>query len=166
MELQTKLDALLKSIELLLSNKQHGPALILIYSTTDILAWLGRNKAHIDVERSDFLTWVEKYLLPFLNVNIAALDLYSARCSILHSYSAESRLSRNQEAIEIFYAWGTANSEDLQAIIDSTDRKAVALQTEQLVKGLRIGIHKFLEEFPDGDLLSRRNEKLFASVPL
>jgi hypothetical protein len=166
MELREKLDSLLDAVELLLSNKLHGPSLILIYSTIDVLAWLGRHETHPDVTRKDFITWAQTYLLPLPESKITATNLYSARCSVLHSYSVESRLSREQEAVEIFYAWGSATSSDLQRIIDSTGRNAIALQTENLVEALRRGIDKFLSEFPDIQLLSSRNEKLLANVPI
>lgn len=164
MDLELKLDSLLDSIDLLLSKKHHGSALILIYSTIDILAWLGRGKDHQDVKRSDFLAWVKSYLLPIPNSSVSAIDLYAARCSLLHSYSAESKLSRNKQSSEIFYAWGSAESSDLQELIGLTDRTALALQVEDLVEALKLGIIKFLADFQDTSLLAERNEKLFANV--
>ena len=164
--LRSKLHGLLDSIDLLLSRDFHGPSLILVYSTIDILAWLDRSETHEDVTKSDFLSWVDRYLLPILNTIMSSVDMYSARCSLLHSYSPESKLSREGEARELFYSWGTGKSKDLQEIIDTTDREAVAIHIERLVDALRSRTLRFLEDVAHSVLILKRAEKLFTNVPI
>ena len=102
-ELQYHIHELVSSIDICRKDRKLTPSLILLYSTIDIMAWLDRDENHKDVRRSDFIKWVETYLLPNYRFSCTALDLYAARCAIIHSYSSESSLSRNGEANMIFY---------------------------------------------------------------
>jgi len=87
----------------------HGhvlPTLVLIYASIDILASLIRPESQEDVSRSDYTAWVEKYLLRAGSLPCTALEIYAARCALLHTYGAESRLSREGHARQIVYARG------------------------------------------------------------
>ena len=37
---------------------------------------------------------------------VSGLDLYAARCGVLHTYTMDSRLSTEGKAKRILYAWG------------------------------------------------------------
>lgn len=95
-------EELLTAIEACLRSRLLLPGLLLLYAGIDIMAWLNRPKSHADVQRSDFVEWAEKYLLPGTKLACSAIDLYAARCSLLHSYTAESRLSREGKAKQVF----------------------------------------------------------------
>jgi hypothetical protein len=164
--LETQTQHLISSIELCFKNQFVTPSLMLTYATIDIMAWLDRDKNHTDVQRSDFIKWVEAYLLPNSQLSCTAIDLYAARCSLIHSYSAASRLSREGKASEIFYAWGTADEKDLQKLIDlegSHDAKAV--QVEDLVDALKQGVAKFIANARHSQMTIDRAKKLFANMP-
>jgi hypothetical protein len=123
---------LIDAIELCIKNGFFGPALMLIYSTINVMAWLNRAEGHEDVVRNDFLLWVDTFLLPESRISFNALDLYAARCAILHSYSAESKLSRHGKAIKIGHAWlGKANQYDVELI-----KKDASTGTKLLPKGM------------------------------
>jgi hypothetical protein len=67
------------------------PTLALVYTSIDVVSSLERGpNEHV---QDYFTRWVEKYLLPDLDSGITAIDIYGARCGILHNFSGTSRLS-------------------------------------------------------------------------
>ena len=79
-------------------------ALALLFSSIDKMAWL--TSANIDHTRSDFIRWIDDYLLPAGSISLDAIDLYAARCGFLHTGSSESKLFRDGKAKQIFYSVG------------------------------------------------------------
>ncbi len=82
------------------------PGILLSYATMDIAASLTRPIGQPDTTGDDFKRWVEKYLLPGSRLNCSSADLWAARCGVLHTYSAASRLSRQGSAKMIAYVVG------------------------------------------------------------
>ena len=79
-------------------------ALALVFSSIDKMAWL--TSVNIDHTRSDFIRWIDDYLLPAGSISLDAIDLYAARCGFLHTGSSESKLFRDGKAKQIFYSVG------------------------------------------------------------
>ncbi len=134
------------------------------------MAWFDREVSHEDVQRSDFIRWVETYLLSEADAPCTAIDIYAARCSMLHSNSAESALSRKGAATHIFYAWGTAQKQNLEKLIDSVDAySAKAIHVEELFSSLQIGVAKFLLNIENDPchaaLVYERSAKCFIIIP-
>lgn len=164
--LEAQAHYLISSIQLCLENRFVAPSLMLIYAAIDIMAWLERDETHPDVQRDDFIRWVETYLLPDSQLLCTAIELYAARCSLLHSYSAESRLSREGRASQIFYAWGSAEERDLQKLIDfEGSRDAKAVQVEKLFDALKTGIEQFLSSTRHPEIVQSRAKKFFSNMP-
>jgi hypothetical protein len=170
--LQNHLNRLTVAIQLTLDAKKHLPTLILTYSAIDILAWLNRPASHPDVVKSDFTSWIDLYLLPDSNLSCSSLDLYAARCGIVHSYQAESKLSREGKAKQIWYAWGKGNATRLMDRIKQAkkDNIAVAVQVEDLFSSLKRGILSFLASLdanPSHSKLvyERASKKFFTNIP-
>jgi len=127
--LENNLDNVIKSIEICLNAKLLISSLVLLYSGIDIVAWLNRSVLKERGNKKDFIRWVDDYLLPNTNIKCRAIDLYAARCAIVHSYSSSSKLSKDGEAKEIYYSWGKANIKSLQNDIDKRSKKnVVAIQ--------------------------------------
>jgi hypothetical protein len=74
------------AINLCLSNNLRMPALVLIYSGIDMLAALGRPQSNPNVTRKDFINWCEHYLVPAGFNQCTPIDLYAARCGVVHTY--------------------------------------------------------------------------------
>jgi len=90
------------AIELCFRNKFINPVLILIYSTIDTFSYLDRiNDEEKVVDR--FARWVDTFLLPNSDLKCSALELYAARCGMVHSSTAESDLSKKGKVRQIFY---------------------------------------------------------------
>jgi len=65
----------LHAIGLCVKNHLIGPAIALIYSYVDAMAWVQRPSDQDDVRAKDFEEWVEKYLLPGSGLPCTARDL-------------------------------------------------------------------------------------------
>jgi hypothetical protein len=67
------------------------PALALPYSGIDVLGFLAPTEPR--ATRQTFIRWADAYLAAFLNrKGIGGIDLYSARCGVLHTGQAPSDL--------------------------------------------------------------------------
>ncbi len=142
--LKNNLDNIIKSIELCLNAKLKIPSLILLYSGIDIIAWLNRPNSKEYSSKKYFINWADNYLLANPNIKCKAIDLYAARCAIIHSYSFSSRLSEEGKAKEIYYAWGKANVKSLQNDIDSRSKKnAIAIHINDFLEAFKEGVEKF-----------------------
>ncbi len=133
-------------IDACMEKKAITPALVLIYSAIDTTGWLDSTEAF--TTRNDFMTWVDKYLLKSKPLRCTALDLYAARCGLLHTFSPDSQLSSAGKARVICYAWGTAKTEDLQRSIDLKNKvnELVAVHIDELYQAWKSGLVLFGEE--------------------
>lgn len=92
-----------RSIELCIENKCIAAAVILTYSGIDAMAYLSMPAGQVDVNRSDFIAWCNKFIQLPGNEQIDGVEYYGARFSILHTYGVESRLSREKKCRKIGY---------------------------------------------------------------
>ena len=125
------------------------PALLLAYTLIDIAGWLNSEKS----VGAGFTDWVEIYLLPNSALPCSSRELYGARCGLLHSYSASSKVKNVRK---IFYTWLPTRVEDHKKLISlyeemtvrlgNTPEKLVAIQAEDIFTALRIGVDNFLSD--------------------
>lgn len=78
-------------------------ALVLAYTTMERMAWLHRAPGHPEAMRSDFMAWAEVDLLPGSGLSCSALELYAARCEILHG--GPPRMVREGVAARLAHTW-------------------------------------------------------------
>jgi hypothetical protein len=128
--------------------RQHLPALVLIYTLIDSLAWSAADRTQSSV-RKRFEAWVSVWLLPHLAPRVAdvtATDLYAARCAVLHTLTGDSDLSRAGEARRVLYAWGNADTQILRSAIDDAKlADHVAIHYDDLFTALWHAVDDFLE---------------------
>ncbi len=111
------------------------------------MAWLNRDKKHADAQRCDFLCWVDTYLLPISRQSYTAKDLYGARFTVIHSYSAESKLSREGNAAKLYYSSGPEEKENLQKDIDFTkEPNTKTIDLKVLFTDIKKAINQFLDD--------------------
>jgi hypothetical protein len=141
--LQNNIMLLGAGVDACIEKKLVAPALVLIYSAIDTVGWLDSNNPY--ATKDGFLQWVDTYLLKAKILNCKSIDLYAARCGLLHTFSSDSRLSSFGKARQICYAWGKANVEDLQKTIDCSDDadKYVAVHVNDLYEAWRMGVLLF-----------------------
>lgn len=135
---------------------------------TDSISWL----AYGDKEESSkkrFIQWADKYLLPQVKDNCSTIDLYSARCSILHGLSWESDLSKNCKAKRLVYSLGkgTENSSELDKEIFSQDYVA-SVHIDSLIASLKAAVNAFFSDAENNEELKNRikqaNGKRYAKI--
>jgi len=82
-------------IKLAIDNGAITAALILTYAAMDAMAYLSMPENKKEVHRSDFVSWVESYMKtdPEQPYQYQGIDLYGARCGLVHRYGATSRLT-------------------------------------------------------------------------
>ena len=90
------------------------PTLLLIYTSIDVFASMTRPVDQIDTHGGIFKDWVNKFMLPDSGLPCTAADIWSARCGLLHTLTAESRNSRAGKARMINYVGDTSSPEEMQ----------------------------------------------------
>jgi len=122
------------------------PALILMYSTIDTLGWLGA-KEGANSDRERFCAWVDEWLLPSSLLNCDSVDLYAARCSILHSMTGTSRLSRSKKAKRIVYAFGARDKEEVaEAVGNHPGEDFAVIHVDELAQLLKLQSAAFIKK--------------------
>lgn len=143
-------------------------ALILLYSAVDTAGWL--NSESPMATRDSFMSWVRRYLLTAKGVDCTALDLYAARCGLLHTFTPDSALVSEGKARQICYAWGDADVDEMKTIIRRLGKteRAVAVHFDDLREAWRLGLIAFGQEMDaDPELKSRvltKAESFFRSM--
>jgi hypothetical protein len=143
-------------IDVCLEKNLIAPALILMYSAIDTSGWLDSDDEF--ATRDSFLNWVERYLFKAKAFSCTALELYAARCGLLHTFTSDSKLTKRGEARRACYAWGPAKAEDLQKAIDlmGSGGEYYALHVNELYEGWRHGVLAFAGEL-DADATRKAN---------
>jgi len=143
-----------------LEQRQQMPALILMYSLMDSLAWASFGPSATAGVGERFESWATQWLLPYLGASypeISARDLYAARCAVLHTMTGDSDLSRKGKAKRVMYAWGTADVEVLRRLIRGRlEATHVPLHYDGLLSSLMWAAAVFLEEASRDPSLSQR----------
>jgi len=142
-QLLTNLVGLCDAMGDCLTRKQQLPALILIYAGIDIVASV-EARAN-EGTRQSFTRWVDSYLLSSQILRCTSLDLFAARCAMVHTLSAESDLSRCGKARAIFYAWGNREAEELNDALAHAGKsdQAVGVHIGQLREAFLVGVDKW-----------------------
>jgi hypothetical protein len=82
-------------------------ALALVYSGIDTFGLLAAPPDVLDASNDTFKEWCEKYILPRVESvegePLTALDLWAARCGVLHNSTPLSKLERDGKARQIWY---------------------------------------------------------------
>lgn len=135
---------LISAIEECRKREQLLPCLVLLYTGIDVLGSLERQSN--GGIRASFTRWVSQYLLDGLESSCTADDLYGARCGILHTFTAESDLSRKEKARQVVYAWGSSSSQKLQRTSELIGRNSVAVHLDELIREFKTAASRFLCE--------------------
>lgn len=79
-------------------------ALVLAYVCIDSMAFLSLPEGKQEQTRKDFIRWVDTYLKghPEQPYQYRGVDVYAARCAVLHAFSAEAALHAKDPDVRIF----------------------------------------------------------------
>jgi hypothetical protein len=141
----------LKSIALTLENGLPEQCLALIYSGIDTWALLAAPPPLVDTTRSVFMDWCEAYILPRVQSvegeALAAIDLYGARCGVLHTSTPQSALGRTGTARELWYQF---NGQTGVRMLSVLPRPALRLDVSALAWAFRDGALACLADIQKG----------------
>jgi hypothetical protein len=91
------------SIKLLLDAAHTLPALVILYTALDILGSLLRPESEPDTKGEYFKKWVEDYMIGHSQIAFTSEELWGARCGLLHTHTASSKLSRQGKVRQLHY---------------------------------------------------------------
>lgn len=159
---------LLESIDDSIQKERIVPGLILFYSGIDSFSSLAdRNNR---TGRKVFMDWVKRWMLDKYPLTCDEVDIYSARCGLLHQQVSASDLTTGKKAKEIYYVWGNASVKFLQDTIDNSNKKdsVIAVKIEDLVWSFRKGMAECMDEINKDKewrvSFTEKAKRLFVSV--
>ncbi len=119
-------------------------ALCMTFVTVDTMAWLNLPVGRSSVKRDDFCQWVDAYLKAAEGelYQYAALDVYAARCAMLHHYGAEADLHRGAAPPRRFGYVDTGSHQ-----VGDSDLVLISVAT--LVRDLGRALGRFLQHCQD-----------------
>lgn len=140
----------------------------MIYVCIDTMAFLSMPASQTAQGRKDFIVWVDTYLIgdPAQPYQYRGLDVYAARCSLLHAFSAETEAHRKDPTVMLFgYADNGPHAFDPK---EST--RLVIISVARLVCDLTKAVEHFVGNLKtDLDLrgrVAKRLPSLYATFPL
>jgi hypothetical protein len=158
-------------IDACLEKKLYLPALILIYSGIDIAGWLASPEPF--ASQKTFVDWVDAYLLKAKALPCTALELWGARCGLVHTLTPFSRPPNKPPRVRPRIIWpvfGTACVEDIQKFIELKEdsERYVAVHINDLYEAWRLGTLRFIMGL-DADpkekaVVVAKAKKFFAAV--
>jgi len=143
-------------------DREYSEALwTLLYSAIDSLSWLYSDETDLEKRNSkeDYIQWVNTFLIPILEgYDCTAMELYLARCSTIHTYSAVAKKQRDNRIVT--YAYSKEQLEQvkrkLPIIEELSDSKFVILLIDDLVKAWYVATIVFIKQIEkDSELLER-----------
>lgn len=139
----------IEACNLCLKNSYDIEALTILYSSIDALSWL--NSSNIDIKKgrsvgNEYNSYLNKYFMKHLNTyNITSNEIYSARCSILHTNSSTSK-STSKKCRRLVYCNSKKGKELQSFILKKINENAVAVNIEDLIVALKFSIDDFIDE--------------------
>jgi hypothetical protein len=97
-----------------------GQMLVLLFSSIDSMGLLDAPTTQTSANGSSFKAWVKSFLLPNGQFEFNEVDFWAARCSVLHTFTTESDLSKDGGAREIKYYSGPKETPRALAIVAAT----------------------------------------------
>lgn len=156
-----------RGIRLTLENECLGSAVILILSGIDAMAYLAMPANQDNVTRSDFVRWVERYIKFPCMEQLNGVDLYGARCAMLHNYGVASDLSRKGKCRQVGYM---DKSVPEVRFDPNVSKNLVLVSVPALADAFFSGVDKFLVDlFLDkkkAPVAEQRLKKLVQAIPV
>jgi hypothetical protein len=141
-----------RAMGLCLQNHILVPALTLLYSSIDVLGFLVSTESY--ATQQTFVEWAEHYMDGFLKKKgITGTDLYSARCGLLHTGQAPSKLVDTGKARELWYRFA---GEGHVNIMTNTPKPAVLIDVEELSDSYNAGVERFIVDLDTAPTLQAR----------
>jgi hypothetical protein len=158
-ELDDFIERTFLAMNLLLERQLFNQALIIMYSAIDTMAWSCRDAG--DADRNEFYAWCVRHM-ECDDLGITPLDLYAARCSMLHSNSVHSDSTESGTSLPLHYVFGP-RSKPLQDYAPPTAQEWIVVDLEVLFDRFETATWEFRKRamiIPTvRDVVSRRIER-------
>jgi len=155
LDVGVRIGELVHASNLCLNNKLPSAALSLMYIAFDTAASLDY-RLRKERPRIRFMKWVERYILRSGNLPCSALDLYGARCGLLHTYSPRSHLSSKGNVAEIWYTFHDHEADMLREGARKSDLKqVVVLSLDSLTSAVTSGLTAFISDLESDQALAQ-----------
>ena len=92
-------------------------SLVIIYSTIDTCGLLDAPATQTVATGGSFKEWVKKYVLTYPGLEFNEIDLWAARCAVLHTFTSESDLSNAGKARQLVYYTGDESAPHIQRFV-------------------------------------------------
>jgi hypothetical protein len=129
-------------------------ALVLAYVCIDTMAFLSLPVGRSEQTRSDFIAWVDAYLRAHADqpYQYRGIDVYAARCAVLHAFSSESERHAKDPNTRIFgYHSGGKHS-----VNPAKWPRIVMIGTQSFFNDIVLAVEAFLKDCEaDADLRTR-----------
>lgn len=142
-------------------------AVAMAYICIDTMAFLGLPSSKDKQGRADFIAWVDKYLkgAPEQPYQYRGIDVYGARCALLHAFSSEVDYHQQYpEAKKFGYHDGGQHAYD-----PAIDERLVIIGTASFLNDVGIAVGTFVQDLiKDLDLRARvasRLPRVLATFP-
>ena len=141
-------------------------AVIMAYICIDAMAYLSMPADKSEQTRQDFIAWVDGYLKahPDQPYQYQGLDVYAARCAVLHAFGSEAALHRTDPKIRRF-----GYNDGGKHLLDPT-KNLVLIATASFLNDLVTAVEAFLQACEEDPVLRARVEarlpKLLQSFPI
>ncbi|WP_372740292.1 hypothetical protein [Neptunomonas sp.] len=151
-----------KAIDLCIGGNFVLPSLCLIYSGIDAAAWVAYGDIPV---KERFVRFVSEFMYKEKPLDPQPIDLYAARCAVLHTMTPDSKLSKNNKAVPVSYAWGTADLEELKKAADTLKPGELSyLHLNDLSLSFRLGLALFVEHSGDNEECKERIKKHYSHL--
>ncbi|MBL6986433.1 MAG: hypothetical protein ISR72_05185 [Methylobacter sp.] len=95
--------ATVDATSILFEKELYDHLLVVIYSTIDTVGFLDAPSNQTSATSESFKNWIKKYFLSYPGTEFNEVDLWAARCAVLHTFTSQSDLSRSGKARELQY---------------------------------------------------------------
>lgn len=137
-------------------------SLAMIFVGIDAMAWLSLPGDRNNVKRADFCNWVDAYFKsdPSESYRYSGIDLYAARCALLHTYGSRSELHARANPPKTF---GYLDNGPHQ----TDGSQLVLISIGLLIEDFRMALEGFLVAvLKDSDLKARIDKRIPALVTM
>ena len=141
-------------------------SVILTLSAIDAMAFLAMPLSETEVTKKSFIDWVNKYMKTDINqqYKYEGIDLYGARCGIVHRYGTKSGLSEKGQCKILAYHDGTEHMYNSKIKDDF-----VLISFTRFIDDFFLGVRDFIKDIitlPDlKQRVDHRITSLFRIIP-
>lgn len=129
-------------------------AVTLMYATIDAVSALTRPMGDRETTRTVFLAWVQRFV-PLQRLAVTELELYGARCGVLHTYRPEAAVVQGGVR-PIYYQWREGPAADSERAMPAN---AAFVVVEDLYEALEAALREYVAILAqDQDLADRLND--------